>query len=62
MCSSRVNCKDFHLVDEFLFKNNLLCILRTSLEEVLIKELHGNGIAGHFGMDKTWQLLNDRYF
>lgn len=62
MCNSHVNVKDFYLVDGFLFKNNILCIPRTSLKEALIKELYSNDLASHFGMDKTWQLLNDRYF
>lgn len=61
-CKDHVNCNDFHILNGFLFKNNLLCIPRTSLRESLIKELHSNGLAGHFGMDKTLQLLSDRYY
>lgn len=62
MCNNHVNCNDFYVVNGFLFKNNLLCIPRTSLRESLIKELQSHGLAGHFGMDKTLQLLNDRYY
>ena len=62
LCVDHVNCNDFHLTNDFLFKNNLLCIPRTSLREALIKELHSNGLAGHFGIDKTYQLLSDRFY
>lgn len=50
------------MTNKFLFKNNLLCIPRTSLREALIKELHSNGLAVHFGIDKTYQLLSERYY
>lgn len=35
MCNSRDDCKDFHLVNGYLFKNDLLCIPWTSLRESL---------------------------
>ena len=61
-CVDHVNCNDFHLTNNFLFKNNLLCIPRTSLHEALIKELHSNGLAMHFSIHKTYQLLSDRFY
>ena len=62
MCVDHVNCNDFHFTIKFIFKNNILCIPRTSLREALIKTLHRNGLAGHFVIDKTYQLLNERYY
>ena len=32
-CVDHVNCDDFHVTNDFIFKNNLLCIPRTSLRE-----------------------------
>ncbi|TYK16506.1 DNA/RNA polymerases superfamily protein [Cucumis melo var. makuwa] len=34
----------------------------TSLREALLKEAHSRGLAGHFGQDKTFELLASRYF
>ena len=62
LCIEHVYCNDFHLTNDFLFKNNLLCIPRTSLPEALIKELHSNGLARHFGIEKTYQLLSDVFY
>ena len=51
--------KGFHLQDEFLFRCDQLCILRTSLREKLLQELHFGGLGGHFGKDKTLHLLKE---
>ena len=40
---------DFHLLDGFLFKNNLLCVPRSSLRNLLVLEAHESGLMGHFG-------------
>ncbi|KAB5512037.1 hypothetical protein DKX38_029065 [Salix brachista] len=33
-----------------------------SFREFLISELHGGGLAGHFGHDKTYALVADRFY
>lgn len=41
----------FALHDSFLTKKTQICIPTGSMREFVIQELHGDGIAGHFGFD-----------
>ena len=43
----------FSVHDGFLFKANKLCVPKCSIRELLVREVHGGGIAGHFGVHKT---------
>lgn len=36
-----------------LFKENKLCILSSSIQEILVREDHSGGLMGHFGVLKT---------
>ena len=46
----------------FLFFRDRLCIPAGSTRDFLVWELHGGGLAGHFGITKTFQALEDRYY
>ena len=53
---------DYLLRNGFLFYKSRLCVPRGSFREFLITELHGGGLAGHFGQDKTFAIVADRFY
>ena len=53
---------EYRIEAGFLFYNDRLCILAGSTRNFLIWELHGGGLAGHFGITKTLLALESRYF
>jgi len=44
---------DFLIQDGYLFKGVRLCIPKCSTRELLVREVHGGSLAGHFGKSKT---------
>lgn len=36
------------------------CVLRCSTRELLIKEVHGGSLAGHYGKNKTLIMLREQ--
>ena len=53
---------DFHLQQGFLFKNNRLCIPKTPLRLLLVKEIHEGSLSGHFGIQKTLNMLSEHFY
>ena len=52
----------FYIQNGFLFKNNRLCIPRSPLRNTLVKEVHEGTLAGHFGIQKTLDMLAQHFF
>ena len=52
----------FYRHDGFLFRENKLCVPMCSLRELLVREAHGGGLMGHFGVAKTFGILHDHFF
>lgn len=52
----------FYRMHGFLFKENKLCIPIYSMRELPVKESHGGGLIGHFGMTKTLDTLNEHFY
>ncbi|XP_062075289.1 uncharacterized protein LOC133779331 [Humulus lupulus] len=48
--------------DGFLFKENKLCVPKSSLHDLLVKESHGGGLMGHFSVSKTLEILHEHFF
>ena len=53
---------DYRMESGFLFFRDRLCIPTGSTRDFLIWELHGGGLAGHFGITKTLQAVEARYY
>ncbi|XP_021770479.1 uncharacterized protein LOC110734626 [Chenopodium quinoa] len=51
-CKHGVNGQ-FVMVDGFIFKGNKLCVPKGAIRDLLIREAHGGGLAGHMGIQKT---------
>ncbi|XP_074288091.1 uncharacterized protein LOC141613251 [Silene latifolia] len=50
----------FTLQEGYLFKANKLCAPRGSYRDLLIKEVHSNGLEGNFEVQKTLDILQDQ--
>ncbi|XP_062217663.1 uncharacterized protein LOC133917845 [Phragmites australis] len=59
---SRRCWEKFYVHDGLLFRTNKLCIPACSVRHVLLQEAHAGGLAGHFGVKKTLDMLADHFF
>ncbi|XP_071740341.1 uncharacterized protein [Rutidosis leptorrhynchoides] len=61
-CSPAEFKRDYVEHDDFLFKGSRLCILKDSIRELLVREAHGGGLAGHFRINRTLEILNEHFY
>jgi transposase InsO family protein len=52
----------FYIQDRFLFRANKLCIPVSSVRLLLLQEVHGGRLMGHFGVYKTHGVLATHFF
>ncbi|KAI9200221.1 hypothetical protein LWI28_004400 [Acer negundo] len=58
----KVTFGKFYRHDGFLFRETKLCVPKSSLRELLVREAHGGGLMGHFGIAKTLDVLHENFF
>ena len=46
----------------FLFRKNKLCVPHCSMRDLLVRESHGGGLMGHFGIAKTLAILQEHFY
>jgi len=51
----------FTLQESFLFRENKLCIPKSSLRDLIVKEAHGGDLVGHFGINKTLEIPKEHF-
>ena len=58
------NVKSGHYFVErgYLFRASKLCIPRSFINLLLVREAHYGGLMGHFGIDKTLGILTDHFY
>jgi hypothetical protein len=52
----------FYKHDGCLFKESKLCVPSCSMHELLVREAHGGGLMGHFGVKKNLDILHEHFF
>ena len=48
--------------EDFLFRENKLCVPNCSIRDLLVRESHGGGLMGHFGIAKTLAMLQEHFY
>lgn len=52
----------FYVRDGYLFREDKLCVPKSSLRELFVTESHEGGLMGHFGVAKTLNMLHEHFF
>jgi len=45
----------------YLFKGTRLCVPTCGTRELLLREVHGRSLAGHFGEDETYTMAKEHF-
>jgi len=53
---------DFLIQDRYLFKGAWLCFPKCRTRELLVREVHGGSLAGHYGENKISIVLKEHYY
>ena len=61
-CVNGSRFDDFYVFNGYLFRKNHLCIPMCYLRVLLVKEAHGGGLMGHFGVQKTYDVLIQHFY
>ena len=59
---SRFNRENYYVSQGYLFFKDKLCIPACSMRELLVREAHGGGLMGHFGVAKTLPILQKHFY
>ena len=62
MACDKTTFEKFYKHDGYLFRGNKLCVLNCPMRELLVREAHGGGLMGHFGVRKTLEILHKNLF
>ena len=52
----------FYRLDGYLFKESRLCVTSSFMRELLVREAHGGGLLGHFGVVTTLDVLHEYFY
>ena len=58
----KVAFRKFYRLDGYLFRENRLYVPNCAMRELLVREAHGGGLMGHFGIRKTLDVLQEHFF
>ncbi|KAF8105949.1 hypothetical protein N665_0151s0042 [Sinapis alba] len=59
---SKTACGKYYQDSGFLFFDNRLCVSQCSLRELFLREAHGGGLMGYFGVKKTHKVVHEPFF
>ena len=62
LCVQKGSLDKYYLFEGFLFRIDKVCIPRCSLRLLLVEEAHKGGLVGHFGRDKTYDMLHSHFY
>ena len=62
MACDKTAFEKFYKHDGYLFRGNKLCVPNCLMCELLVREAHGGGLMGHFGVRKTLEILHEHFF